>query len=144
MLFVGAGGFEPPTSRTRTVRSTGLSHAPYSAGFYHTNHTESNSFYIRPPGQSNSSSLRLDLDDRNFQDIPHCQDRPIRDLTSMKQSVLLRDLHRTQCGASAGEHPVEFGAWLSPVERTVRVREVQSSNLCTPTNNAYSLPIFWY
>ena len=28
--IVGAGGFEPPTSRTRTVRSTGLSHAPSS------------------------------------------------------------------------------------------------------------------
>lgn len=26
-----------------------------------------------------------------------------------------------------------FGAWLSPVERTVRVREVPSSNLGTPT-----------
>ena len=25
---VGAAGFEPATSRTRTVRSTGLSHAP--------------------------------------------------------------------------------------------------------------------
>ena len=26
--FVGAKGFEPSTSRSRTVRSTGLSHAP--------------------------------------------------------------------------------------------------------------------
>ena len=26
-----------------------------------------------------------------------------------------------------------FGAWLSPVERTVRVREVPSSNLGAPT-----------
>ena len=26
--MVGASGFEPPTSRTRTVRSTKLSHAP--------------------------------------------------------------------------------------------------------------------
>ncbi len=26
--MVGAAGFEPATSRTRTVRSTGLSHAP--------------------------------------------------------------------------------------------------------------------
>ena len=25
---VGAGGFEPPTSRTRTVRATGLRYAP--------------------------------------------------------------------------------------------------------------------
>ncbi len=28
MLLVGARGFEPPTSRSRTVRSTRLSHAP--------------------------------------------------------------------------------------------------------------------
>src|ERR1043165_8968403 len=28
MLMVGARGFEPPTSRSRTVRSTRLSHAP--------------------------------------------------------------------------------------------------------------------
>jgi hypothetical protein len=27
-FLVGAAGFEPATSRTRTVRSTGLSHAP--------------------------------------------------------------------------------------------------------------------
>lgn len=27
-----------------------------------------------------------------------------------------------------------FGVWLRPVERTVRVREVPSSNLGTPTN----------
>lgn len=27
-VIVGAGGFEPPTSRSRTVHSTGLSHAP--------------------------------------------------------------------------------------------------------------------
>lgn len=27
-FFVGVRGFEPPTSRTRTVRSTGLSHTP--------------------------------------------------------------------------------------------------------------------
>jgi hypothetical protein len=30
MLLVGARGFEPPTSRSRTVRSTRLSHAPNS------------------------------------------------------------------------------------------------------------------
>ena len=29
--------------------------------------------------------------------------------------------------------PTAFGAWLSPVERTVRVREVPSSNLGAPT-----------
>ena len=28
LRFVGVRGFEPPTSRTRTVRSTGLSHTP--------------------------------------------------------------------------------------------------------------------
>ena len=28
LCLVGVGGFEPPTSRTRTVRSTGLSHTP--------------------------------------------------------------------------------------------------------------------
>ncbi len=28
-----------------------------------------------------------------------------------------------------------FGAWLSPVERTVRVREVPSSNLGAPTRS---------
>ena len=28
LLLVGAKGFEPSTSRSRTVRSTGLSHAP--------------------------------------------------------------------------------------------------------------------
>ncbi len=32
-LRVGAGGIEPPTSRTRTVRSTGLSHAPNEANY---------------------------------------------------------------------------------------------------------------
>lgn len=33
-----------------------------------------------------------------------------------------------------------FGAWLRPVERTVRVREVPSSNLGAPTSN-HSPPI---
>ncbi|MDB5073986.1 MAG: hypothetical protein JWO42_165 [Chloroflexi bacterium] len=31
VYLVGARGFEPPTSRSRTVRSTRLSHAPYRA-----------------------------------------------------------------------------------------------------------------
>jgi hypothetical protein len=33
-----------------------------------------------------------------------------------------------------------FGVWLRPVERTVRVREVPSSNLGTPTAKVDSLP----
>jgi hypothetical protein len=32
---VGVRGFEPPTSRTRTVRSTGLSHTPKACELYH-------------------------------------------------------------------------------------------------------------
>ena len=35
-LLVGASGFEPPTSRSRTVRSTRLSHAPNSGGMIET------------------------------------------------------------------------------------------------------------
>jgi hypothetical protein len=31
--------------------------------------------------------------------------------------------------------PPAFGAWLRPVERTVRVREVPSSNLGAPTKD---------
>ena len=30
---VGAGGFEPPASRTRTVRATGLRYAPNSIDY---------------------------------------------------------------------------------------------------------------
>ncbi len=29
-MMVGVRGFEPPTSRSRTVRSTKLSHTPYA------------------------------------------------------------------------------------------------------------------
>ena len=36
MLMVGASGFEPPTSRSRTVRSTRLSHAPNAGGMIET------------------------------------------------------------------------------------------------------------
>ena len=35
MKIVGAIGFEPMTSRTRTVRTTGLCHAPYRTKLYH-------------------------------------------------------------------------------------------------------------
>lgn len=34
--MVGVGGFEPPTSRSRTVHSTKLSHTPNCSGLYHT------------------------------------------------------------------------------------------------------------
>ena len=32
--LVGAGGFEPPASASRTLRSTRLSHAPFTKPFY--------------------------------------------------------------------------------------------------------------
>ena len=34
-------------------------------------------------------------------------------------------------------NPSAIGVWLRPVERTVRVREVPSSNLGTPTDRQY-------
>ena len=34
-----------------------------------------------------------------------------------------------------GAFQKQFGAWLSPVERTVRVREVVGSNPAAPTND---------
>ena len=34
----------------------------------------------------------------------------------------------------------DIGVWLRPVERTVRVREVESSNLSTPTKHESRLP----
>ena len=38
-FLVGARGFEPPTSRSRTVRSTRLSHAPMSLDNREATHT---------------------------------------------------------------------------------------------------------
>ncbi len=44
--MVGASGFEPPTSRSRTVRSTKLSHAPTRTNY----HTETRKQLVRRAG----------------------------------------------------------------------------------------------